>query len=120
MNLEEFQKYCLSKPFVEQDMPFDNETLVYKVMGKSFAYTGLDNINPFWFNLKCDPERAIQLRAEHSCIKPGWHMNKKHWNTVEIDGSLSYEFICELIDHSYNLVVMGLKKAEKEKVLGAL
>ncbi|MCO6479074.1 MAG: MmcQ/YjbR family DNA-binding protein [Phaeodactylibacter sp.] len=109
MNIEEFREYCLSKKGVEETFPFDEETLVYKVMGKIFAITGLDSAE-FTVNLKCDPDRAIELREEYPEIRPGWHMNKKHWNTVEFESGLSDDFLCGLIDHSYELVVSGLPK----------
>ncbi len=113
MNIEEFHTYCLSKKGVEETFPFDEVTLVFKVMGKVFAITGLDN-EEFTVNLKCDPDYAIELREEHEEIKSGWHMNKKHWNTVAFEGDLDNKFLVELIDHSYDLVVKGLRKADRE------
>ena len=83
MNIEEYREYCISKKGVTEEFPFDDVTLVFKVMGKAFALCGLDEIDPR-VNLKCDPERAIELREEYEDIIPGWHMNKKHWNTVSI------------------------------------
>jgi len=103
MNIEEFREYCISKPGVTEEFPFDENTLVFKVMGKMFALTDL--VDAFSLNLKCDPERAIELREQFPAIQPGYHMNKAHWNTVLIDGSLSSKLILELIDHSYQLVV---------------
>lgn len=113
MNIEEFQAYCLSKKGVEETFPFDEVTLVYKVMGKMFALTGLD-AEVFQINLKCDPEYAIELREEHEEINSGFHMNKKHWNTVNCEGLLNDKLIYSLIDHSYDLVVAKLKKADRE------
>jgi predicted DNA-binding protein (MmcQ/YjbR family) len=113
MNIEEFHTYCMSKKGVEETFPFDEVTLVFKVMGKVFAITGLDN-EIFEVNLKCDPEYAIQLREEYEEIRAGWHMNKKHWNTVQFEEGLDSKLLCELIDHSYDLVVKGLKKADQE------
>ena len=113
MNIEEFHAYCMSKKGVEETFPFDEVTLVFKVMGKVFAITGLDN-EVFEVNLKCDPEYAIELREEYEDIRAGWHMNKKHWNTVVFEGHLEDEFLCKLIDHSYDLVVQKLKKADRE------
>lgn len=113
MNIEEFHAYCLSKKGVEETFPFDETTLVFKVMGKMFALTGLDNIE-FEVNLKCDPEYAIELREEYEDIRAGWHMSKKHWNTVKFENELNFDFLCELIDHSYDLVVKKLKKADRE------
>ena len=109
MNIEEFRIYCLSKPLVTEEFPFDETTLVFKVCGKMFALTGLENIE-FKVNLKCDPERALVLREEYDSIEEGFHMNKKHWNTVEVDGSFSIDLFREMIDHSYDLVVKGLPK----------
>lgn len=106
MNIEEFREYCLLKPGVSEDFPFDESTLVFKVGGKMFALTGLDDI--FSINLKCDPEKAIRLREEFPAVKPGYHMNKKHWNTVVIDGSMDDALLFELVDHSFALVVASL------------
>ena len=103
MNIEQLREYALSKPGAEESFPFGEETLVFKVKGKIFLLTGL-NSDPLQFNAKCDPDYAIELREEYDCIKPGYHMNKKHWNTIIIDGSLSLQQLKDLIDHSYNLV----------------
>ncbi|WP_090225616.1 MmcQ/YjbR family DNA-binding protein [Lutibacter maritimus] len=114
MNIEEFREYCLSKKHVTECFPFDEQTLVFKVAGKMFALSGLEK-HPSTVNLKCDPEKAIELRDAHHDIIEGFHMSKKHWNTIIIEGGLSNLFIKELIDHSYNLVVQGLtKKLQKE------
>lgn len=114
MNIEEFRNYCLSKKGVTESFPFDETTLVFKVMNKVFAICGLERI-PFAVNLKCDPEWAIQLREEYATIIGGFHMHKKHWNTVTPDSSISNDFFFELIDHSYNMVVKGMtKKLRKE------
>ncbi len=113
MDIETFRDYCLSKKGVTEGFPFDDVTLVFKVMNKMFALTGL-NHQPSTANLKCDPERAIELREEYPDIQPGYHMSKKHWNTVTLEGELSDEMIIELTDHSYDLVVAKLKKADKE------
>jgi len=113
MDIESFRNYCLSKPGVTEEFPFDENTLVFKVMNKMFALTSLTR-EPFQVNLKCDPERAIELREEHFDIIEGWHMSKKHWNTVFFENGLGNKFLCELIDHSYDLVVAKLKKADKE------
>ncbi|WP_423149500.1 MmcQ/YjbR family DNA-binding protein [Rubrolithibacter danxiaensis] len=103
MNIEELREYCLSKKDAEEGFPFGEDTLVFKVKGKIFLLTGLSS-SPLQFNVKCDPERAIQLREEHDAVKPGFHMNKKHWNTVVIDGSINSSLVLEMIDHSYELV----------------
>lgn len=114
MNIDTIRNYCLTKKGVTEEFPFDEETLVFKVMGKIFALT---NINPPYFlNLKCDPEKAVELREENPDIKPGYHMNKKHWNTLDLEGRLKPSLIKDLIDHSYQLVVEGLPKKEKEKL----
>ena len=113
MNIEEFHAYCLSKKGVEETFPFDEHTLVFKVMGKMFALTSLKE-EVFRVNLKCDPERAIELREEHESIIPGWHMSKKHWNTIYFEEGINNDLLCEMIDHSYDLVVKGLKKKDKE------
>ena len=113
MNIEEFRTFCLSKKGVIEDLPFDEVTLVFKVMGKMFALTGL-NSDIFTVNLKCDPDWSIELREVYSEVQPGYHMNKKHWNTVNFEESLEDEFLIKLINHSYDLVVNKLKKADKE------
>lgn len=115
MNIEDFRDYCLVKPGVEETMPFGPDTLVFKVMGKAFALTGLEATD-FRVNLKCDPARALQLREDHPQIIPGWHMNKKHWNTVYFEDGLDDAFLKELIDHSYDLVVSGLSKAVQQEL----
>ena len=113
MNIEGFRNYCLAKPGTSEETPFGPETLVFKVMGKVFALTDLERFTSV--NLKCDPERAVELREEHAAITPGYHMNKQHWNTVAADGSVKEDLLRELIDHSYQLVVGGLpKKAQAE------
>ena len=109
MNIEELREYCISKPGVTEDFPFDEVTLVFKVMGKMFALTNLDG--DWSLALKCDPQRAIELREMYPAIQPGYHMSKVHWNTVMMDGSLSQKLILELIDHSYQLVVDKLPKS---------
>ena len=116
MNLEKFRNYCLSKKGATEDFPFDEETLVFKIGGKIFSLTNIAG-TAFTFNLKCEPERAVELRERYESVKPGYHMSKKHWNTIEADGSVDDRIIYELIDHSYNLVFSGLKKGEKELIL---
>ena len=113
MNIEEFRAYCLSQPGVTEELPFDNQTLVYKVMGKIFALTTLDQ-KVFSFNLKCDPEQAIQLRESFACVTPGYHMNKRHWNTVVVNGTVPRSDLYQWIDHSYELVVSKLTRAQKQ------
>ncbi len=114
MNIEELREYCLSKKGVTELFPFDEVTLVFKVGDKMFALTNLDGEPTV--NLKCDPERAIELREQHSSIIPGYHMNKTHWNTVIMDGSVSDKLIYELIEHSYNLVFESLPKIKRERI----
>jgi len=109
MNIEQLRDYCLNKKGVEECFPFDEETLVFKVMGKAFLLCGI-SASPVQFNVKCDPETAINLRSEHACVIPGFHMNKKHWNTVICDGSVSRKKLEEWIQHSYELVIGGLTK----------
>jgi len=108
MNIEKLREYCITKKGVTEGFPFDEHTLVFKVMDKMFALCGLERI-PAQVNLKCDPERAIELRETHDGIIEGWHMNKKHWNTVFLD-RVNPVFTKELIDHSYDLVVAKLPK----------
>ena len=113
MNIEEIRDYCLAKPGVTEGFPFGQDVLVFKVMNKMFALTGLDG-DPPYVNLKCDPERANELREEYEDIRPGYHMNKAQWNSVYFTGNLPRELVLELIDHSYELVVQGLKKKDRE------
>jgi len=114
MNIEILRDYCLLKNAVTEGFPFDEDTLVFKVGGKMFALCSLDSV-PFSVNLKCDPEKAISLREQYESIQPGYHMSKKHWNTVVVDGSLSDDLIYELIDHSYDLVVKGMTKKQRKE-----
>jgi len=115
MNLEELRLYCLNKPGVTEHFPFDNETLVFKVMGKMYALIPLESPE-MSINLKCDPDVAIQLREMYSGVKPGWHMSKVHWNTVVADGSFTDAQLTEWIDNSYDLIVAGLTKKLKEEL----
>lgn len=110
MNIETLRDYCISLPDVTEGFPFGDDTLVFKVRGKMFALANLEG--DLSVNLKCDPGYAIELRERYSSVIPGWHMNKKHWNTVKIDGTLKDAMIRELIDHSYNLVA-GRKAGDK-------
>lgn len=110
MDIEQLQQYCLRKEDVEETFPFGPDTLVYKVNGKVFLLCGLEN-NPLRFNAKCDPDRAVELREEYpDHVLPGWHMNKKHWNTVVATGNIPSKLVRELIDHSYELVKGNRKK----------
>ena len=104
MDIEQLRTYALSKSDVEEALPFGPDTLVYKANGNIYLLAGLDNF-PLQFNVKCDPENAIELREQYPhCILPGYHMNKKHWNTIIVDGTLTNKQLQEFIDDSYNLV----------------
>ncbi|MGW1889034.1 MmcQ/YjbR family DNA-binding protein [Streptomyces sp. NPDC002004] len=112
MTPQELRAFCLSFNAAVEDFPFGPETSVFKVCGKMFALTGLDG-RPLTVNLKCDPEDAVRLRGEHpGVIVPGWHMNKRHWNTVTV-GRLPDRAVRELVEDSYDLVVAGLPRAER-------
>jgi predicted DNA-binding protein (MmcQ/YjbR family) len=113
MNIEFFREYCLSKSGVTEDTPFDPNTLCFRVGNKIFAIIDIDKFESV--NLKCDPEKAILLREKHNGITPGYHMNKKHWNTVSCDGSVPTPLLLELVDHSYNLVFSSLPKKIREE-----
>ena len=114
MHIEAFYNYCLSLPGSSEDFPFGEETLVFKVKGKMFALTNIETFESI--NLKCDPVRALELRASYEEIKPGFHMNKKHWNTVSTTGMLEDNFLRELIKNSYDLVVEKLPKKDRESL----
>nr|WP_294793902.1 MmcQ/YjbR family DNA-binding protein [uncultured Mucilaginibacter sp.] len=114
MNIEELRNYCLTKPGVTEGFPFGEDTLVFKVGGKMFLLTGLSTANSF--NVKCDPERAIELRELYPEVKPGYHMNKQLWNTVYMDGTLPDKLLLEMIDHSYSLVFAGLPKKNQAEI----
>jgi len=115
MDLESFREYCLSKPGATEDMPFGEDVLVFRVGGKMFALASLDEI-PATANLKCDPDLALELRDRYEQVRPGYHMNKKHWNTVEIDSGIPDAEVRKMIDHSYELVTKSLPKAERKKL----
>ena len=119
MDIEFFREYCLSKPETEECLPFDENTLAFKVCGKIFGLTDLASAE-FSVNLKSDPEKAIELRAEYDEVQPGYHMNKKHWNTVNFDGRIPDKILKNMIDDSYLLVVKTLKKTDKERILSVL
>lgn len=114
MNIEAFRKYCLHKPGVTEAFPFDESVLVFKVGGKMFALTDVDTFESV--NLKCDPERAIELRERYEAVRPGYHMNKKHWNTLVMDGSLPDTFLRAEIDASYALVAARMPKSKKLRI----
>lgn len=111
-DVESIRQYCLSKPGSEESMPFGNDILAFKVMGKMFLLLSLEE-KPVRFNAKCLPDRCVLLREQHPQMQPGYHMNKRHWNTIIVDENISQELISEWIDHSYNLVVAGLTLKQK-------
>lgn len=112
MNIQQLYEFCLSKKGVTEHFPFDEDTLVFKVGGKMFCLTSLRN----WeagipsLNLKCNPERALELRSEYEGVQPGWHMSKVHWNTISVNSDVSQKLLIELINHSYDLVFASLTK----------
>jgi predicted DNA-binding protein (MmcQ/YjbR family) len=112
MHIEEYRDYCLSKKGVTEELPFNNTTLVFKVMGKVFTLTNIDHFESI--NLKCDPEIASQLRETYPGVLPGYHMNKQHWNTITTDGSISDRLLYQWIDDSYALVAAGLSKKDQQ------
>ncbi|WP_212006325.1 MmcQ/YjbR family DNA-binding protein [Chitinophaga sp. HK235] len=114
MDIEQYREYCLSLPGVTEEFPFGEETLVYKVAGKMFALSGLEEFNSI--NLKCDPEEAVELRERYEGVIPGYHMNKKHWNTVDIHSNIPNKLLLQWIKNSYDLVVASLPKKEREKL----
>jgi len=116
MNIETLREYCLSKKAVTEDFPFGEDTLVFRVLNKIFLLVSLSS-NPLQFNAKCDPDKVIELRDQYDAVQPGYHMNKKHWNTVIMNGSLSNAQLKEMIDDSYNLIVQSLPKKERENLL---
>jgi predicted DNA-binding protein (MmcQ/YjbR family) len=113
MDIETIRDYCLAKPAVEEGFPFGETTLVFKVKGKIFLLTSLDN-PVLQFNVKCDPEKAIEWREQFAAVQPGYHMNKKMWNTVIVDGSISGRILRQMIDDSYQLVIQSLPKKLRE------
>jgi predicted DNA-binding protein (MmcQ/YjbR family) len=116
MNLPDFIDHCLAKKGAEETTPFGPDVLVYKVCGKIFALTVPDEV-PSRVNLKCDPDRSLELRDEYEAVIPGFHMNKRHWNTVYLDETLPDALVRELTDHSYELVIKSLKKSDRENLL---
>lgn len=118
LSLDTIREYCLKKRGkITEEFPFDADVLVFKVNGKIFLLTDV-SIHPPRLNLKCDPEYALELREKYDAVQPGYHMNKKHWNTVEIDGTIPRSEVFGMIDHSFEEVVKGLGKSEREKILG--
>ena len=120
MNIEQLRDYCLSKQQATEDFPFDENTLVFKVLGKIFTLVPLEKweAGEAYINLKCDPEYALELREEYESILSGFHMNNKHWNSIYIyKGELQPEFIFRLIDHSYDMVVKGMPKKIRDNLV---
>jgi predicted DNA-binding protein (MmcQ/YjbR family) len=114
VNLESFREYCLSKSGATEGTPFGETVLVFKVGGKIFALASLDDV-PARANLKCDPDLALELRDRYEQVRPGYHMNKKHWNTIDIEGGIPDADIRKMIDHSYDLVSKKLTKASAKR-----
>jgi predicted DNA-binding protein (MmcQ/YjbR family) len=114
LDIESFRNYCINKKGVTEEFPFDSNTLVFKVCGKMFALTDVDMFESV--NLKCDPEEAVLHRERYPAVVPGYHMNKKHWNTVVMDGTVGDRLLMQWIDHSYDLVVQKLPKALKAQL----
>src|SRR5256885_15496833 len=117
MDLAKFREYCLSKPRATEGTPFGPDTLVFKVGGKIFAIASLDDV-PARANLKCDPDLALELRDGYEQVRPGYHMNKKHWNTIEIEGGIPDAELRKMIDHSYELVAASLPKVKRVRSKG--
>jgi len=115
MDAESIRQYCLQKKGSMEGFPFGPGTLVFKVMGKMYLLLALD-ASPLTFNAKCDPDEALELRERYSSIIPGYHMNKKLWNTVIVDGSISSQLIKKMIDDSYDLIVQGLPKKSQQEL----
>ncbi len=113
MNIESLREYCLSKSAVSEGFPFDETTLVFKVMEKMFLLTDIEG--DLSINIKCDPEKAVELREEYEAVMPGYHMNKRLWNTVKIDGSITDDILLSWIDDSYNLVIKSLPKKKQRE-----
>src|SRR6184192_2135601 len=116
MDTVEFREYCLTKSDVTEGMPFGETVLVFKVAGKMFALVSLDEV-PAIANLKCDPDLALELRDRYEQVRPGYHMNKKHWNTVEIEGGIPDAELRKMIDHSYDLVAKALPKSTAKRAV---
>ena len=118
MNIQQLYEFCQSKKGVTEHFPFDEDTLVFKVGGKMFCLASLKEFesgNPS-LNLKCDPEKALELRAEYEAIRPGYHMSKVHWNTIDLNKDVSNKKLCELINHSYDLIFKSLTKKTQNEI----
>src|SRR5690606_16831334 len=118
MHIDELREYCLQKPNVEEETPSGPDILVFQVLGKIFLLVGLDQVGELSFNVKCEPSYALELREQYDhTVFPGYHMNKKHWNTVFAQRQLSDSKLYELVDHSFQRVVQGLPKSQRETLL---
>lgn len=115
MDILKIREYCLSKPFTAEEFPFDEVTLVFKVYGRIFALVKLEAF-PLKMNLKCDPAKAISLREQFDFVAPGYHMNKKHWNTITLGDKLSEGLLFEMIDHSFDQVVRKLPRRVQQQI----
>jgi predicted DNA-binding protein (MmcQ/YjbR family) len=113
MNIEEIREYCIAKPGVTEGLPFNDTALVFKVAGKMFALLDLSE-EARGLTLKCDPERAIELREQHPEVTPAWHFNKQHWNGIDLRGNINEHQLKELIDHSYSIIVESLPRSKRE------
>lgn len=117
MNIEELREYCLSQKAVSEELPFGPDILVFKVAGKVFLLVGLDQVDELCFNVKCDPDYAVELRESYEyTVIPGYHMNKRHWNTIYANRELEDGVLFKMIDHSYQLVVQSLPKRLQEEI----
>jgi predicted DNA-binding protein (MmcQ/YjbR family) len=115
VHIDVFREYCLTKPGATEGMPFGEGVLVFKVETKMFALISLDEVPPT-ANLKCDPDRALELRDRYEEVQPGYHMNKRHWNTIELSGGIPPAELRKMIDHSYELVVASLPRSVRAKI----
>ncbi len=115
MSPQALRNWCLARPGAVEEFPFGPETSVFKVAGKIFAISALDSL-PLRVSAKCEPELAEQLRATYSAVKPGYHLNKRHWNTVTLDGSVPDATLLDMLEDSYDLVVAGLPRATRERL----
>jgi predicted DNA-binding protein (MmcQ/YjbR family) len=115
MDIEFYRSYCLAKKGVTEDFPFDENVLVFRIGGKIFSLCDVNDFSSV--NLKCDPEKAIEYREKYSGIRPGFHMNKKHWNTIETSGDIPRKVLLELVDHSYQLVLSSLPKKLRDTLI---
>lgn len=111
MNIEELRDFCLSLPLVEEKFPFDESTLVFYIVDKIFCLTKIENFESV--NLKCDPDLALELRANYNAVEPGYHMNKKHWNTIYVNQDVKDVDIKQWIKDSYNLVILNIPKSKR-------